>query len=275
MEKWDEDGAVSGEFWIAAQIPLSNAFVLVQQGIEFLLKARIVQVSPYLLLANNSREWPANCHEKDIPFSSFRTVDAQDLRKIHDTVCSQRLSHLFSKRIEELRRTRNVLMHSVGRNMRLIPTDIWKWILEVSSNLIGEHVWFSIRRQYLEQKPSSVAYSAAGAAGLLAWEALKLLNILSPKEKRQHLGVYPKRRWYGCINCSGAYRETINPDSPKVKTCQLTTREPKGTTIFCFVCGDQFTVVRRKCPDDSCPGDVVDPIDGLCLTCMESCCELE
>ena len=275
MKKWDDDGSVSNEFWVSAQIPLSNALVLIQQGIEFLLKGRIAHVSPFLLLANNSRDWPAHCHKTDISFSDFRTINTQDLRKIHDTVCTQRLNQSFINLIGEIRRTRNVLMHSVDRNMNLIPTDIWKWILDVSNNLIDKHTWFSIRRQYLEQKPSSIAYSPDGAMGLLTWEALKLLNILSSKEKRQYLGVDPKRRWYGCINCSSAYQEIINPGSLKVKTCQLTTREPMGTTINCFVCGNQFEVIRRECPDESCPGDVIDTTEGLCLTCMESWCELE
>jgi len=274
MDEWDKDGSVSDEFWVSAQMPLSNALVLTQQGIEFLLKSRIVEVSPYLLLANNPREWPANCREKDISFAHFRTVDAQDLTKIHDTVYPRRLDAAFSDQIEEIRRTRNTLMHTVDRNMRLIPTDIWKWILEASSTLIGEHVWLKTRRHYLEQKPLSVAYSSDWAAGILVWEALKLLNVLSPRQKRRYLGVDPKRRWYGCIRCSEDYQDGIDPRAWNVKTCQLKPREPGSATLYCFVCGEQFRVVRKKCPKEDCPGDVMHSTDGLCLTCMEAHSEL-
>jgi hypothetical protein len=166
-------------------------------------------------------------------------------------------------------------MHTVNRNMRIIPTNVWRWILEVSDNLIGNQTWIKNRRQYLEHKPSSLAYSSDGAAGLLVWEALNLLNVLTSKEKKLHLGVDPRRRWYTCINCWEKYREQINPDIPDVKTSQLRPADAGSTTLYCFVCDTQYAVIRKKCPNDNCRGDAMDSTDGLCLTCMEAHCEFE
>lgn len=273
VEKWDNDGSVSDEFWMYAQSPLANATVLTQQGIEFLLKARIVEISPYLLLAGGPRNWPAKCDQNDTPFADFRTVDAQDLGKIHDTVCEKRLDPSFKSRIEEIRRIRNTLMHTFDRNMRISPTDIWKWILQASENLIGERIWLRTRRQYLEHKPSVMIYGSLGFSHLI-WEALKLLDVLSTKEKTQFLGVDPKRRWYACKDCSGEYSSETHINKP-VRTAQLRPAEPSSTSLYCFVCEREFSVIRVRCPNSACSGDVIDAEEGLCLTCFEACYELE
>ncbi len=274
MDEWDNDGAVSNDFWAAAQRPLCNAIVLIEQGIELLLKSTIAAVSPYLLLADSPSNWPANCQERDVPFSEFRTVDAHDLPKLYNTTRCHRLDPTFSNRIKQVRKMRNRVIHTVAPSLRLAPTEIWKWILEASTNLIGEHFWITTRRQYLEETPLSVVYDADDAPGLLAWEALKLLDVLSPKEKKQHLGVDSRRRWYACVNCTGDYQEAINPDEPAVNTCQLRPGTPGSTRLYCFVCDEECTVVRKKCPKHGCPGNVMDATDGVCLTCMEATCKL-
>lgn len=65
---------------------LSSSLSLVQQAIEFFLKGAIVDTSPYLLIVDEPRNWPAGCSMQDIPFANFRTLDAQDLPRVHDTV---------------------------------------------------------------------------------------------------------------------------------------------------------------------------------------------
>ena len=59
------------EFWKASQRQLANALALVQQGTEFLIKAGIASVSPYLLLSGKPSDWPNGADKADTPFSRF------------------------------------------------------------------------------------------------------------------------------------------------------------------------------------------------------------
>src|SRR5690606_1801391 len=98
LVKWleAEDASVADvelepEYWKSAQTQLSTALTLAQQGTDFLLKSKIAEVSPFLLIAEGPDKWPRGCHRQDIPFSEFRTVDSQDLVKVHDVVAPKRL----------------------------------------------------------------------------------------------------------------------------------------------------------------------------------------
>ena len=54
LEEWGDCDEIES-YWKSAQRTLSNALTLVQQGIEFLLKGRIVNVSPFLLISGEPR----------------------------------------------------------------------------------------------------------------------------------------------------------------------------------------------------------------------------
>lgn len=112
---WSGDSAmeIAPEYWKAAQPVLANGLTLVQQAQEFALKGRIAAVSPFLLISSDARDWPAHSDKKDVPFSAFRTTDAADLLRVHDTVApaSERLPLSFRGFFDEVRRQRNVIMH--------------------------------------------------------------------------------------------------------------------------------------------------------------------
>ena len=108
---------MSDEYWASAQKPLSVALALVQQGTELLLKSRIIEVSPFLIFKGDPSLWPSGCDKQEISFSEFKTIDAQDLIRVHDTVVTSRLTEEFKNRYENLRRKRNTIMHTVDKNV--------------------------------------------------------------------------------------------------------------------------------------------------------------
>src|SRR5260370_20541292 len=67
------------EYWAASHTQLTTSISLVQQALDFQLKARIAAVSPYLLIAGPPKNWPTDCHNKDLPFADFYAIEAQDL----------------------------------------------------------------------------------------------------------------------------------------------------------------------------------------------------
>lgn len=266
METWDDDGQVTDEFWKAAHQPLSNAQALIHQGVEFLLKARIVEVSPYLLLDRSIREWPKGSNVQDTAYAEFRTIDAQDLVRVHDTVTANRLDPVFSQRIDDSRRTRNAFTHSVDKRMRHSPENLWLAVLDISHHLIGPEKWIPARRQYLEAVPRSVAFRADGTLTELSWECTHLLAKLKPAEARLFLGVEPKARWYICYNCSIECSDA----GRRPETAQLKPNKPDSGTVYCFVCGVEEKVRRIDCTRGPCKGNVVHDEDSICLTCYQS-----
>ncbi|MGP1386427.1 MAG: hypothetical protein ACTS2F_22895 [Thainema sp.] len=264
MAEWDDDGEVTSEIWQAAQKPLANALVLTQQGIEFLLKARISEISPFLLIDGTPRDWPGKCHEHDTAYSDFRTIDAQDLIRLHDTVQNRRLDVSFCQHVEELRKMRNAIMHSVDKRLRHAPSDLWKTILSVSHNLLGPQEWIVLRQNYLKNTPSYIAHGGEEEVmAQLSWECLQLLKILKPAEAREFLGVELKSRWYICNKC--ATELSGYDDFPK--TAQLKPNEPTSTNLYCFVCNQENQVIRKDCIKEDCKGNVIHSEDNVCLTC--------
>lgn len=262
LEDWD-DGEVKEEFWQAAQHNISIALALSQQGIELLLKGRIAEVSPFLLLAGSPRDWPAKCTEDDVPFADFRTIDAHELIRAYDTVISDQLKESFKTQFERLRRMRNIIFHGADKKARPTSVDVFRVILEALDNLYKPKSWIHIRRSYLENAPKSVVYSTDGVEIILVSEALYLIKVLTPAETKRYLGFNKKQRKYICYTCKMNCSETSI--SPEIAI--LDPNKPTSTQVYCFVCDKHYPVVRKSCDDDNCKGNVLDEEDSVCLTC--------
>jgi hypothetical protein len=260
VKEWDDDGTVSNEYWEAAQRALSTALALTQQGVEFLLKGRIATISPFLLISGNPNEWPRGCDKQDISFPEFRTIDAQDLIRVHDTFAQIRLPENFKEQFNRLRKLRNSIIHTVNKKMRITSQQIIAEILEVSNHLLTIGGCVDIRRAYLAKTPASVAYSTDEVVFILAREMLAVVEELQPKELKELLGFDKKQRRYICPFCSYLDADFY----PKL--AQLEPNTPESTSVRCFVCGQTHIVIRADCKAN-CKGNVIDEESNMCLTC--------
>lgn len=254
---------ITDEYWKASQRPLATAVSLIQQGTEFLLKARIAEVSPFLLFAGSPSEWPRHRNRTDIPFSEFKTIQADELIRVCNTVSTVSLSDEFKHRFERLRRIRNTVMHTVDPRLRFNATEIIESILEVSDELIEARIWTAIRRTFLENEPNSVAYSPDHVDPLLALECLSVISMLKPAQLTKHFQFNPRQRRYFCLQCTLASRDW----DLRVITAQLLPNTPSSTSLYCFVCRRTEVVSRKDCPEENCHGNVIYE-DGTCLTCL-------
>ncbi len=262
-DEWDSEGIVPNEYWEAAQRPLATAISLLQQGVEFLIKARIAEVSPYLLIDGSPRDWPRRCDQADTVFASFKTLDAQHLIRAHDTICTPRLPSNFISTYEDLRTRRNTIMHTVDPSLRLSATEVLLNVLEVSDTFIGKQLWTSRRANAIRQQPNSFAYWGDSSQAILARECLYLIDVLKPAHLRRFFGFNPKQRRYYCYNCQMAASDW----DLDVTTAQLKPNKPESTSVYCFVCRKQSNVVREICSHSDCRGNVLDAEDRICLTC--------
>ena len=241
---------------------------LAHQGAEFLLKAQITRVSPFLLISGDLSKWPAHRNSISKSFADFRTVDAQDLPRLHDGVCPSPMPDVFRDRFEELRKLRNTVMHSVDTSRPFTVHDGVVAVLEISDALFGATSWHKRRKAYVDGQVNHwdpFGYSDFNPAYPFAKETLHVVDeILEPAQVIQFYGFDPKQRRYICRGCE----ETHADD--RIRSCLLTPKGAATTTIVCFCCFESFKVVRRDCTVGKCKGNVLDPDDyGYCLTCGE------
>nr|WP_319556340.1 hypothetical protein [uncultured Vibrio sp.] len=193
----------------SSQRKLESSLALVQQGVELILKGKIVEISPYLLIANKPDSWPKGCAQNDTRFAEFRTIDAQDLVKVVNSVHSEKLSPNFIQLFNSLRVKRNQVMHSVGSAETLQPIEVIEQILELSSYLIPQKSWLHLRRcyqdnqfdNYLTELNYQDKEMEAFGLGNLQMEISYLLDALSPSMVKKHFDFDKKKSRFLCANC--------------------------------------------------------------------------
>jgi hypothetical protein len=114
QEEDDTDSPAGWEQYIAAaQSDLQGIFTLIQQSQEIGLKARICEVSPFLLLRRTDVR-PTEGEQNVWDFTDFPTLDASELIRVHNMFCSTTLSKEFQSKYEEIRRG-FLTLASIGR----------------------------------------------------------------------------------------------------------------------------------------------------------------
>lgn len=261
-----DPGAISENYWLSARRRLATALSVTYQGVEFVLKGMIAEVSPFLLLADPPTKWPSPHAENEVDFSSFRTLDAQDLVRVHDTFRAPHLSDDFVRRFGELREKRNRLTHSADKDIALHAVDVVDSLLFMHKALFPSECWASVRLRFLQTEPESLLVPDADFGhliNLVSWELELILDLLSPSQVRVYFGVEKGQRRYLCPECYAQAFKDVGFDH------KLALLRPKGagtTTLYCLVCNATYQVVRRKCISNGCRGNVISE-EGLCLTC--------
>jgi hypothetical protein len=270
-------------YWRAAQPILGSSLTLVQQGVEFLLKSKIILISPYLLLAGNPSSWPKDSDKKDISFSEFRTIDAQDLIRVHDTVSTSRLSPEFVEWQKEMRRLRNQLMHSVDRSKQIKDKQVFISILLASEYCIGKASWISTRKAYLGKTPDeritdnlhpdaiSDETRDAYRLGQLQSEIMTVVEYLNANEVLRFFLFDKTKPHYICLSCLSKrenefFFEYKDNEELYLHSAQLLNNH-SANELYCVICKGVYSVKRQKCKNDYCDGDLVDLQNGLCLSC--------
>ncbi|MBI5551858.1 MAG: hypothetical protein HY911_10150 [Desulfobacterales bacterium] len=261
-EAWDEDVAV--DFWTAAQRRIATNILLAHQGTEFLLKSKISEISPFLLISREPSQWPKNCTERDVDFSEFRTVDAQDLIKISNTV-STKLSHEFIKQYDLARTLRNSIAHTIKKDLKLTAKEVLVYVLESANEFVIGSNWFELRREWAGREIESVLAYDSDYSSVLAKEAAIAISELNSSQIERYFGLSKKRRRYNCPNCVYSYKWGVLENA---KTAVLEPNTPISQKIYCFVCGKTTEVIRKDCGFDRCKSNVIWQHKDLCLTCM-------
>jgi len=243
---------------------LTTSLTVVQQATEIIIKGRIVAISPYLLLSDSPSRWPSPYEGKPVDFEKFRTIDAQDLIRVHDTFAPTAFAREFVDRFHRLRELRNMVMHSAGKNVSVPVAEVVDNALYMHKALFPTENWFTLRREFLLRAPSSQLGAADYATNITCWEAEIVKNLLAPAQIQTYLGVNKKQRAYLCPACL----EDANTDNGfKHKLAVLFPAGPASTTLYCPICDQSSEVRRSECEEGECRGNVIAEDSGRCLTC--------
>ncbi len=270
----EERSKAEFDFWARSQPALGNALAMVQQAVELALKGRVARVSPFLLIIRDPRDYPKGSTTKDISFSAFRTIDAADLLRVHDTVCPKRLGADFAQFWDGLRRERNLFIHSGSVGSVVKPTKVMAYILYVNEHLFAGKRWFERRLYYLNNDELQAAYLLEPAerytSALQEFQAA--LNHLPPKFSRHLFGYDHRSRRYMCIHCYDEMNRNYNDDMELCDNAQLRPKSAKSTTLHCVLCERDTEVMRQKCVE--CGATVLCAQEdsehyGECMSCHQ------
>lgn len=251
-------------FWLAAERELATSLSLIEQGAEFLLKAKICEMSPWLLISRNPADWPRGSDRNNIEYAQFRTIDAQDLVKVLDTFATTRLPEDFVSAFETLRRERNSIMHTVNKNLRLSAASLVEKILVVSEHLIESQSWIAARREFVVRDSRSIIDAEYNEYRVVR-EFMSLVDLLTESQLKRFFGFSKRQRSYICPVCCHSNSDL----TLACRTAILRPKTPKSTKLYCFICNTESKVERRDCKQGDCEGNVYDPEWDQCLTCLE------
>jgi len=153
LKEWgyDVDAKEAEGYWQAAKKALSISYALAQQGAELILKANIAKKSPYLLISGPPKDWPKPREKESVAFADFRTIDAQDLIRVCNTVCDNPLPEQFVTSYNKFRSQRNALFHTVDSRLNFSEKEIVLYVL-TTAHIIAPKKWPFLRKRYLDRK---------------------------------------------------------------------------------------------------------------------------
>ena len=257
---------VSEEYWSLASRQLSTAFAMTQQGVEFILKGRICEISPYLLISDSPSRWPSPNNTGPIEFSKFRTLDSQDLVKVLDTFSNNKLDDRFIQRFNDLREKRNVIMHSLSTSLNLHFSEVIETLLFMHSTLFPSKSWAKIRKEGISNHPNSELGGSDYVSNEVCREMDIIINLLTPVQVEEFFKINKAGRAYFCPKCCSDANHDIDFE---FKLARLTSRNSDCSSIYCPVCDSEYQVTRKDCDDDKsrCLGNVISDTHSICLTC--------
>lgn len=263
-------------YWKASRQTMLIALTLVQQAVEFFIKGRLVSISSHLLIDLSVSTLPKQCTQEDTSFSSFKTIDAQDLIKIHDTVYPDRFDDGFKTWYTNMRTLRNKIIHIVANEIQVSPEKILEDILYIQQYFMPSSDWSRERIAYLLSTPdNSIDFIHNDAEFVhqhimtqLHRELKAIIEKLQPSVVKKYLGYDKTRHALHCPSCykilSSYYY--FDPDNEEpIKTFQTISRT--SDEYKCFVCGLNRRMIFHEKSCEECGERLINPDDGICLAC--------
>lgn len=250
-------------YWLFARPKLITSFNLILQSIEFRLKGLIVEISPYLLITNATRNTPKPDSEGNISFSDFHTLDAQDLIKVYNTFASKSLPDDFITWFNSMRILRNRFMHTVDKKTDIMPELIFTSVVRAHNYLNTESAhWIWHRYKYkaihstgginigLDEDEDEEFSGIVWAMLQTHYEFTAAISACSKESAKKFFGytkndsgdTNSKESFY-CRKCVSVMKKSWNFDSKHLDSALETVQynRSKGAYICAFCLDEQKT----------------------------------
>lgn len=230
--------------WSAKQLLLNNAFSLLQQSLEIALKARIAEVSPFLLIAGDPRTWPkARSKSNAIDFSSFRTIDAVQLCSAVNTVSAAPLSDQFVQFYDRLRQSRNKIAHLNASAIVVELKSLLVDVLAAQKHLFPAVRWTTFRYEYI--RSMGYYHDEEGlftgddyTPNVMAIEVNTALRALDRRHLKEFFFFDPSKPVHDCPHC-------LEGRSDSDHDCEFVQRVASDS-MQCIVCLSTYSVAEYK-----------------------------
>jgi hypothetical protein len=273
FEQIESEKDAIATYWLYAKPELTAAAAMVQHAVEFYLKSKIISISPYLLISIDARSLPKNSETQNLNYSEFRTLDAQDLLKIHNSFSPERLPIEFKSWFGEMRSMRNKIMHTVDKTISVEPTELAILILKCHEALVGANFWIASRTSYLDRSPEYGVRIGDENENhpyiLLAIhrELSLVINELKPSDSKKYFKYNKKLQSERCPRCYNIFTQCEFFD------CKWTddfvfTLQPKSDAsmeMHCIVCDYTTLISESKC--EECHNLSMDKLTSQCTWC--------
>jgi hypothetical protein len=269
QEEDDTDSPAGWEQYIAAaQSDLQGIFTLIQQSQEIGLKARICEVSPFLLLRRTDVR-PTEGEQNVWDFTDFPTLDASELIRVHNMFCSTTLSKEFQSKYEEIRRGRNKISHlGIYRN-NLEPLEIIDILQLHYSELYPGRRWmedrlhFAALSKWVDFQFDSDFNERTG----LFNELWHLIPVLTDDQFKRLMGHERTETRFACHECGhDAGLGNSQPYVTDVPTAYLVGED----RVRCVMCDVEYPIKHvAPCPVTDCGCEWQSAQEGHVGLCME------
>jgi hypothetical protein len=257
------------QYIAAAQSDLQGIFTLIQQSQEIGIKARICEVSPFLLLKRTDVR-PTDGEQNVWDFTDFPTLDASELVRVHNMFCSTVLSKEFQAKYEEIRRGRNKISHLGIYKQNLEPLEIIEILQLHFSELYPGRRWMEDRLHFAALgKWADFTFDSdfSERTGLFN-ELYHLLPELEDEQFKWLMGHDRSEEAFICHECG--YRAGLGNTNPYPREVP-TAYKVSNDRVKCVICDESSPITpAASCPVTNCGCEWQSALEGhvgLCMKC--------
>jgi len=267
--EWSEE---LSEYLEQCQPELHSLCAVIQQSNELALKARVCEVSPYLLLVRSDLKFSQKA--KDIDFSDLKTLDAIDLVGAVNSLTTRPLSSKFVETYHQIRSLRNKVTHLGQANAFMNPEQVLDILVQQYLELWRERGWLKDRLKSASTGRRSFFHDGrhSSAHAEVMFELPHSFDVFSNSEFKQLFGRAKNVRRYLCHRCTSE-AETKFSSRADFDDCKTAFLAESGETVECFMCGVSRPVMRKGCINDNCRSNVIstetDEYGNRCHSCGE------
>lgn len=263
------------EYLQGSRYELESIFTNLAQANELGLRAKICAVSPYLLLLNSENRFKKD--GSDVDFTELRTIDAVDLPRCVNSICDEKLGDRFLSDFNEIRSSRNKIMHLGGIESEFDHERIISMLCNQYGQLWNGKKWLPNWIEFASKKRVSHFYDYKNYTEYTDVMSLipDIVDSLKKSEFKLLFGFPKSKRRYICHSCcDAACIERHGAYLGDYRTAYLADE----STLHCAMCDQDFTVGRKQCEKDDCSGDVIlsqERYGPVCCTCARDQSELD